>query len=139
MTQTDWNDAPNWANYVAMDECGAWYWYEDEPETVWDDTCKLGYWDIISILSKYEHYVYGSSLDKWYNTLQKRPEQYQLSPNTILTQVIEPNTSEIISTLKTYQSWRKGDIDGTLDELDLSPAKISWAIDEAIKLLEAKL
>ena len=51
-------------------------------------------------------------------------------------QEIEPNTSEIIATLKTYQAWRKDEIDGTLDELDLSPAKISWAINEAIKLLE---
>lgn len=53
-----------------------------------------------------------------------------------MTQVIEPNTSEIISTLKTYQAWRRGEIDGTLDELGLSPARIGWVIDEAIKLLE---
>lgn len=27
----DWKDAPEWANFMAMDEDGSWYWYEDEP------------------------------------------------------------------------------------------------------------
>jgi len=27
----DWKDAPEWAQYLAMDEGGQWYWYEDEP------------------------------------------------------------------------------------------------------------
>ena len=27
----DWNDAPEWANYVAMDKNGDWFWYEYEP------------------------------------------------------------------------------------------------------------
>lgn len=27
----DWNDAPEWAQYLAMDENGAWWWYDDEP------------------------------------------------------------------------------------------------------------
>jgi len=28
----DWNDAPEWANYLAMDKDHEWHWYEDEPE-----------------------------------------------------------------------------------------------------------
>lgn len=28
----DWKDAPQWANYLAQDEDGSWYWYEDEPD-----------------------------------------------------------------------------------------------------------
>jgi hypothetical protein len=28
----DWKDAPEWANWLAMDEDGSWYWYESEPE-----------------------------------------------------------------------------------------------------------
>ncbi len=34
----DWKDAPEWANYLAMDENGAWWWYEMEPvflENIW--------------------------------------------------------------------------------------------------------
>jgi hypothetical protein len=27
----DWNDAPEWANYVAMDADGEWYWFAKEP------------------------------------------------------------------------------------------------------------
>ena len=35
MSKPDWNDAPYWANYLAMDSDEGWYWYEDEP---WLDT-----------------------------------------------------------------------------------------------------
>ena len=27
----DWKDAPEWANWLAMDGDRMWYWYEDEP------------------------------------------------------------------------------------------------------------
>ncbi len=27
----DWKDAPGWANYLAMDANGNWFWHEDEP------------------------------------------------------------------------------------------------------------
>ena len=27
----DWKDAPEWANYLAMDSDGGWFWYEHEP------------------------------------------------------------------------------------------------------------
>lgn len=30
----DWKDSPSWAKYAAMDKCGAWYWYEEEPEYI---------------------------------------------------------------------------------------------------------
>jgi len=26
-----WDDAPEWAMWLAMDEDGEWWWYEDEP------------------------------------------------------------------------------------------------------------
>jgi hypothetical protein len=26
-----WEDAPDWANYLAQDSCGRWYWYKEEP------------------------------------------------------------------------------------------------------------
>lgn len=31
MSKPDWRDAPEWANYLAQDECGSWYWFEHEP------------------------------------------------------------------------------------------------------------
>jgi hypothetical protein len=27
----DWKDAPEWANWLAMDEDGDWYWYSSAP------------------------------------------------------------------------------------------------------------
>jgi len=27
----DWNDAPEWANYVAMDADGEWFWFAHKP------------------------------------------------------------------------------------------------------------
>lgn len=27
----DWKDAPEWANWLAMDKTGEWWWYENEP------------------------------------------------------------------------------------------------------------
>lgn len=26
-----WEDAPDWANYIAMDRSQVWYWHETEP------------------------------------------------------------------------------------------------------------
>jgi hypothetical protein len=28
----DWDDAPEWASYLAMDASGVWYWHEKEPK-----------------------------------------------------------------------------------------------------------
>lgn len=28
----DWDEAPEWANYVARDADGEWYWYENKPK-----------------------------------------------------------------------------------------------------------
>ena len=27
----DWNDAPKWAKWLAMDADGAWYWFQERP------------------------------------------------------------------------------------------------------------
>lgn len=31
MIRPEWNTAPRWANFVAMDSSGAWYWYSERP------------------------------------------------------------------------------------------------------------
>lgn len=30
-TKPNWNNAPEWAKYLAMDSSGEWWWYENEP------------------------------------------------------------------------------------------------------------
>ncbi len=35
----DWKDAPDWAQWVARDESGRWYWYQDEPVKEHDHHC----------------------------------------------------------------------------------------------------
>lgn len=35
----DWNNAPDWANFLAMDLDGEWYWFAVKPqvgESVWE-------------------------------------------------------------------------------------------------------
>jgi len=36
----EWRHAPSWANYMAMDRNGEWFWFENEPkldeaENIW--------------------------------------------------------------------------------------------------------
>lgn len=31
MTKPDWKDAPEWAQWLAQDGNGDWYWYESAP------------------------------------------------------------------------------------------------------------
>lgn len=31
MSKPKWEDAPDWASYLAMDFDGQWYWYEKKP------------------------------------------------------------------------------------------------------------
>lgn len=59
----DWSKAPYWANYVAMDACGTWYFYENEP--VLDDN---GNWDYSIGEWAYVHSHINSEL-----SLKERP------------------------------------------------------------------
>lgn len=34
MNKPSWNNAPEWANFLAMDEDGTWNWYENEPAAI---------------------------------------------------------------------------------------------------------
>ena len=33
----DWKNAPEWANWLAMDNSGEWFWYEIEPLYISND------------------------------------------------------------------------------------------------------
>jgi hypothetical protein len=32
VAKPQWSDAPEWANWLAMDESGVWFWYESQPQ-----------------------------------------------------------------------------------------------------------
>lgn len=60
----DWKYAPEWAKYLAMDEDGSWFWYENEPKKYCDgfDTTK----GRVSGA--------GDRLISWEYSLEERPE-----------------------------------------------------------------
>lgn len=60
----DWKDAPEWANYLAMDVDGQWHWYEAKPETHASDN---GWWSV-----KGRMYFAGRGA-AWMDTLEHRP------------------------------------------------------------------
>ena len=61
-----WDTAPQWANWLAQDSCGRWYWYSIEPMYT-----KRGEWIVEGI--------YGDStkalIKSAETTLQQRPEE----------------------------------------------------------------
>lgn len=63
MNKPDWGDAPDWAQYLAMDEDGEWYWYEDEPSKRGGEI--NGYWH-----STEKHKI---ATIYWQDTLEARP------------------------------------------------------------------
>ena len=58
-----WNDAPKWAQYVAKDRSGFWWWYECEPS--YED--ESGSWEPMSAL-----FVEVPTIPS-YESLSKRP------------------------------------------------------------------
>jgi hypothetical protein len=70
----NWNDAPDWANWLAQDECGEWYWYEQCPTN--------GSFEWISA-EESELAADGPETPNWRVTLEQRPrkdiasEQYE--------------------------------------------------------------
>lgn len=58
----NWDDAPEWANYVAMDEDGEWFWFENEPKVQ-----MRGWW------AEGRYRLACFALENWEETLEKRP------------------------------------------------------------------
>lgn len=56
-----WDEAPSWANWVAMDSDGSWWWFADEP-IKHDD-----------IDWRSEERFERASLTKWDNSKERRP------------------------------------------------------------------
>lgn len=62
----NWDDAPDWAKWLAQDQNSAWHWYESKPiSTVYD-------WKNAND----EHYTYAPVFesDSWRKSLQQRPQ-----------------------------------------------------------------
>lgn len=60
-----WNDAPEWANWLARDFGGRWYWYADKPR-LFDHYWGHG--------GKSEKSIFGDTTKVyWTETLEKRP------------------------------------------------------------------
>lgn len=38
-----WDDAPEWAQWLAMDDSGAWFWYEEKPRWFIDQWVSDGF------------------------------------------------------------------------------------------------
>lgn len=59
-----WQHAPDWANFLAQDEDGKWWWFECEPKTEFNDDLD-GQW------------ISGSRCEKasleWHESLERRP------------------------------------------------------------------
>lgn len=62
-----WNDAPEWANWLAQDHDGKWWWYKSEPfmaaavEKFYDG-------------GQYLQVNHGKVIGNWQDTLEQRPE-----------------------------------------------------------------
>lgn len=69
-----WDDAPEWAQWLAMDGDGLWYWFEDRP---YFDGGAVGEW-MLGWPSKYERCSdspdeSGIDWDHAFDTLERRP------------------------------------------------------------------
>jgi hypothetical protein len=64
--KVNWEDAPEWAGWFAVDEDGSAFWYERKPETA-----KSGYWTTGGIGKLCEHR--SAMRDIWLDSLEERP------------------------------------------------------------------
>ena len=59
----NWDSAPEWANWLAQDECGTWSWFDTKPNWIGDR------WNTFMRKSKF-----ASGSINWQQTLQERPK-----------------------------------------------------------------
>lgn len=62
----NWNDAPEWANYLAQDKTGRWWWFKDEP------VIRGEQWRLDAFTTMEAYYLDD---EVWKSTLQSRPKQ----------------------------------------------------------------
>jgi len=70
-----WEHAPRWANFLAMDGCNTWYWYEIEPScNFYKHVNRWKNPNISRSASVVGNRDYNHNVP-WKNTLEKRPQQ----------------------------------------------------------------
>jgi len=62
-----WDDAPEWAQWLAIDFDGEWIWFECEPISN-----EYGFWDVSKVNAKSETAGFGIVKD-WHLSLEPRP------------------------------------------------------------------
>lgn len=58
-----WNDAPEWAQYLAADKDGSWFWYASKPEI-----------SQVAFINNCGEDVEYAPLLNWRDSLESRPE-----------------------------------------------------------------
>lgn len=56
----DWKDAPEWANWLAMDANGKWVWHASKPEKSYGGWSATGWYEVAKVKN-------------YYNSLEQRP------------------------------------------------------------------
>ncbi len=64
MSKPGWEDAPSWAQYLAMDADGGWYWYSTRPEKKND--C---WW----LFAEQGRQAFAEATAQWWESLEERP------------------------------------------------------------------
>ena len=67
MTKPNWKDAPDWAQWLAQDYTGEWYWYKEMPTQESDSWHNNGRWTICNIEV--------APNKNWQSTLEARPKE----------------------------------------------------------------
>lgn len=82
----NWNDAPKWASWLAQNDCGRWFWFEEKPiklNSVWH--------------SENKNKMYAKAkIEGWQQTLQQRPSENYPSVRQIWREKETNNNVEII-------------------------------------------
>lgn len=68
MSKPSWDDAPEWANFLAMDDSSEWYWFEREPAYCEYDND----WNEISVEGRVKPAT-KKNQDDGIETLERRP------------------------------------------------------------------
>lgn len=75
----DWKDAPEWAQWLAMDADGAWYWYEKHPTYVRPEN--EGFWR--TEIGTQDAFAMHDSYDET-PPVEERPIKNEVDPATAL-------------------------------------------------------
>lgn len=69
-----WDDAPEWAQWLAQDSTGVWYWYKSWPAT---NSRRFVSSDTLEVAS------HGHVFGNWQDSLQRRPVELDYEPEDV--------------------------------------------------------